>query len=214
VLTENVTKPSLTIEQGQGENCRRYAGCIVSGFKITGKVGEMLEITPAIMGKTQATATQISGAFSTVPAFNHSQLSVKIGGSVLPEVESFEFNYKNGIAAVYALGSVEPSYMVVSGGSEVSFKIELFLDATSLTRLSNYIAKTNEALEIIATGVAIGTAANYALDITVPKAVYTAGETKVTDGHNLLTIEGNGIYDTSTSKLLGLTLTNLLATLA
>src|SRR5262245_11381691 len=48
-FTESVTKPSLTIEQAIAENVRRYAGAIVSGYKVSGKVGEMLEFTPTIM---------------------------------------------------------------------------------------------------------------------------------------------------------------------
>jgi len=213
VITETNPKPSFTIEQGIGENCRRYAGSIVHTLKITGKVGEPLEATASIMAKTQASATQISPAFTTVAPFNHTQLAVKLGGSTIGEVEDFEFTYKNGLEMVYALGNAEPSYASISGGSEVSGKVSLYLDSTSLTRFTNYLATTKEAIELIATGGAIGSAAFYVLDINVPKAIYTAGETKITDAHNLLVVEFNGVYDTSTSKLLGVTITNLLATL-
>ncbi len=211
VLTEAAAKPSLTIEQAIDVNTRRFAGFISSGFKISGKVGSMLEFTPKGMAKTQATSSQVSAAFSTVPAFNHAQLQVKIGGSVIGEVTSFEVEYKNGLEMVYALGNVEPAYNSLTGGSEITGKLELYLDSTALTELTNYINKTTRSIELIATGGAIGSAANYVLDLLVPKAVYTAAESKITDSHNLLTIEFNGIYDTASSKLLALTLTNLLA---
>ncbi len=213
VFTETNPKPSLTIEQSISENSRRFAGSIVSGFKISGKVGEMLAFSPHIMAKTQASSTQITGAFSNVEPFNHAQLQVKIGGSVIGEVESIELDYKNGLDLVYALGNVEPAYASISGGSQVTGKIELYLDATALTRLTNYLANTNESIELIATGGAIGNAAAYVLDILIPKAVYTAVESKVTDNHNLLSISFEGIYDTATSKMMAVTLTNLLATL-
>ncbi|HEX2910388.1 MAG TPA: phage tail tube protein [Chloroflexia bacterium] len=212
VFSESATKTSLTIEQGQGENCRRYAGALVSGFKLSGKVGEMLEFTPSILAKTQASSTQISASFSNVPAFNHANLAVKIGGSTIGEVEKFELEYKNGLEMVYALGNNEPSYYSIQNGSEVTIKMDLYLDTTTLTRLTNYINKTTESIELIATGVdTIGNASHYVLDMLIPKAIYTAGETKITDSHNLLTIEANGIYDTATSKLLTPTLTNLVA---
>ena len=211
VYTETNPKPSLTIEQSIAENCRRFAGYIVSGFKISAKVGEMIEFTPTGMAKTQATSTQITAAFSTVEPFNHAQAIVKIGGSTIGEVESFELDYKNGLDYVYALGNVEPAFASISGGSEVTGKVELYLDATALTRLTNYLANTNEALELVITGGAIGSAAAYVLDITIPKAVYTAVESKVTDAHNMLSISFEGIYDTATSKMIGVTLTNLLA---
>jgi len=212
VFSEAAAKPSLTIEQAIADNVRRFAGCIVSGFKLTGKTGEMLEFTPSISGKTQATATAITPAFTTVPAFNHAQLAVKIGGSTIGEVESFELEYKNGLEMIYALGSNEPSYNAINGGSEVTGKMDLYLDSTSATRIANYINNTRESVELIATGGSIGNASNYKLSMLVAKAVYTSAETTITDGHNLLSVEFTGIYDTATSKLITPTLTNLLAT--
>ncbi len=212
VFTEAATKPSYTIEQAIDVNTRRFAGCFITGFKLAGKVGAMLEFTPSIIAKTQASSSEITGAFTTVPAFNFAQLQVKIGGSVLAEVESFELEYKSGLNMVYALGSNEPSFNAIEGGSMVSGKIDLYLDNAALTRLTNYLALNNESIELIATGPAIGTAANYVFDVLVPKAFYTAAESKITDNHNLLSVSFEGIYDTATSKLIGVTLTNLLAT--
>jgi len=209
VFTETSPKQSFTIEQAQSENVRRFAGSIVKELKLSGKTGEMLEVIASVIAKGQAPATAITPAFSTIPAFNFAQLQVKIGGSIVGEVESIDLDYKNGAEMVYALGSNDPSFAGISGGSEVSGKISMYLDATALARLTNYLAKTTEAIELIATGAAIGSAAAYVLDVVIPKAVYTTATTKITDQHNLLEIEFNGIYDTSTGKLLGVTLTNL-----
>ncbi len=210
-FTESSPKPSFTIEQAIAENTRRFAGCLITGFKLTGKVGEMLEFVANVMAKTQAVATEITGAFSTVPAFNHAQLQVKIGGSVIGEVESFELEYKSGVNMVYALGNIEPSYNAIEGGATVTGKIDLYLDSTSLAELTNYINKTTRSLELVATGGAIGNAANYVLDVIIPQAVYIAADSKITDQHNLLSISFEGIYDTSSGKLLGITLTNLVS---
>lgn len=168
-------------------------------------------VEAGVKAKTQASATAISPAFTTVPSFDHTQVIVKIGGSTIGEVENFELEYKNGISMIHALGNAEPSYAAIEGGSEVSGKMDLYLDSTTLAELTNYINKTTRSLELIATGASIGSAANYVLDIVIPKAVYTAAESKITDNHNLLSISFNGMYDTSTSKLIGVTLTNLLA---
>lgn len=211
-FTEGVTKPSLTIEEAIGENVRRYAGSICTGFKLSGKPGEMLEFSPTMMAKTQATSTAITPAFTTVPAFDHTQLAVKFGGSTLTEIENIEIEYKNGLEMVYAVGNAEPAFNSINGGSEISGKIDLYLDSTTLTRLTNYIANTNESIELIATGTSvIGSAAHYVLDLLVEKAVYKSSDTKIVDSHNLLSIEFDGLYDTGSSKLLALTLTNLLS---
>jgi hypothetical protein len=210
-FTETLPKPSLTIEQAIGENTRRYAGAIVKGFKIEAKAGEMVEFTPSIMAKTQAGSTEIAGAFSTVKAFNFAQAVVKCGGVTLTEVQSLELNFVNGLEMVYALGSNEASFNSITGGSEVTGKIECYLDSITATRLANYLSGTKESFELILTGDTIGNVSTNKLDIVVPVAVYTAGDTKVTDAHNVLTVEFSGMYDPSTSKLIGVTLTNLVA---
>ena len=211
VFTENATKPSLTIEQAQSEKVHRFAGSVVNTLKINAKTGEMLEVAATVISKSVATATAITPATTTVPAFNFAQLAIKIGGATIGEVDNIELEYKNGTEMEYCLGSNDPAFVAIKGGSEVSGKISMYLDATTLTRFTNYMAKTTEAIELIATGNAIGSAAAYVLDITIPKAVYTTATTKITDQHNLVEIEFNGLYDTSTGKLIGVTLTNLVA---
>ena len=211
VFTETMPKPSLTIEQAIDVNTRRFAGAIVKGFKLSTKPGEMVELIAQIIAKSQATATEISGAFTTVKAFDHTQAIVKIGGTTLTEVENLELEYDSGVEMIYAIGNSDPSQNGVAGGSTIKGKMDLYLDATALTRLTNYLAQTRESIELIITGGAIGSAANYVLDILIPTAVYTTADSKITDAHNMLSIAFEGVYDTSTSKLLAVTLTNLLA---
>lgn len=208
VYSESATKPSYTIEEAISEHCRRYAGAIVTGYKFAGKTGEMLTFAPKIAAKTHATATAITPAFTTVPSWYHSQIQVKIGGSVIGEVSSFELEYDNGVEMIPALGSLTPAYYSIKGGSTVKGKLEMYLDATTLTRLTNYLANTNESLEIIATGGAIGSAANYLLDLLAPVMVYTMADTPITDSHNLLTVDFENIPNSS-NQILVPTLTNL-----
>lgn len=209
VFTETTPKPSLTIEEAIGENCRRYAGSICKGLKVSIKQGEMVEIQADMTAKTQASSTAITPAFSTVPALNFAQAQVKIGGSVISEVETIELEFKNNLEMVYALGQNEPQFNQPKP-SEVHGKITCYLDATTIGQLTAYIGKTRQSIELIVTGTAIGSAANYVLDILIPKADLTGADTKITDSHNMLEIEFDGIYDTATSKLIAVTLTNLI----
>ena len=210
--TENLSKPSLTIEENISENCRRYAGCVCDGFKLTGKTGESLLYEPSGFAKTQASSTAITPAFSTVPFFNFAQLAIKLGGSLLAEVESIEVDYKNGLEMLYALGNNEPTGFSFKGGSEITVKADLILDNTTLTRLTNYINNTRELFELIATGTdTIGNASHYGLDLLVYKMQYDSAVTKITDQHNLLTISGQGIYSMGDSKLINCVLTNLVS---
>src|SRR5947209_17100133 len=56
-MTEAAAKPSLTIEQAvgaNGENVRRFAGCMCESFKITSKSGDVVTIDPKFKAKSQA----------------------------------------------------------------------------------------------------------------------------------------------------------------
>lgn len=210
LYSESVTKPSLTIEQAISENTRRFAGCITNSLKFEFKTGETVKVTASQVAKSQASSSAITPAYSTVPPFNFAQVAVKIGGATIGEVESCELEYKTNLEMVYTVGSNDPQYYAAKG-SEVSGKIEMYLDATSLTRLTNYLANTKESIEIVVTGASIGVAANNVLDILIPKAVYKTADQKVTEAHNMLSIEFDGVYDTGSNKLLSVTLTNLVA---
>lgn len=211
VFSENVTKPSLTIEQALSENTRRFTGCITTQLKFEYKVGETVKVTASQIAKGQAPSTAITPAYSTVLPFNFAQVVTKIGGSTIGEIESIELTYKNNVEAVYTIGSNDPAYYAAKH-SEVSGKIEVYLDNTALTRLTNYLSNTNEPLEIVTTGASIGNASNYALDILIPKAAWDKTAEKITDAHNMLELDFQGIYDTATSKLISVTLTNLITT--
>ena len=45
--------------------------------------------------------------------------------------------------SVYALGNVEPAYANVNGGSEVTGKLDLYLDSTTLTRITVLLGKND-----------------------------------------------------------------------
>lgn len=213
-FSEAEAKPSLTIEQAITDNVRRYAGCIIHTVKISGKIGEPIIVTFGLYAKTQATATKISAAYQTGKRpFNWADMAsgLKIGGSALSEVQSFEIEFKNNLEFLHALGNSNDPAINYVKGSEVKIKVDMYLDSTTTTEYANYLSKTLRAFDLIFTGDAIGTSSNYKWEVAVPKVAFTSGETPITDAYNKLTLEGEGVYDTSTSKLISMKLTNLLA---
>lgn len=212
-FTEAATKKSLSIEQAYGEDVSRFLGYIASGFKITIKAGEIASVQFPGMAKTRTTGnTKVAAAFSaTEKAFNFADFVIKLGGSTLTEILSLEFEYKNNVQFLAALNnSHDPAFNYIKP-SEVTCKIEAYLDSTTVTELNNYLNKTERSLEIIGTGSAIGSAANNTFDLLCPRGIYETGDEKLQDGYNNLSISFKGMYDPSTSKLLSLVLTNLIS---
>jgi hypothetical protein len=209
-ITEQAAKPSFTIEQAIGENVRRFAGCFVKTIKIKGKAGDVVTLTAHVVGKSQATATKVTPAYTTVRPYNWADVALKIGGVQLNEVENFEFEYDNQIEVLHTLAaSNDPQFNYVKG-SIVKGKIECYMDSTTMTEYNKYLSKTSSALDLVLTGDPIGTASNASIAINVPKVFYTKAETPIKNDYNLVTIEFEGFYDPTTSKLLSCVITNLL----
>jgi hypothetical protein len=214
-FSEAETKPSLTVEQAVGDIVRRYAGVIVNSLKFSVSPGEALALTAGMKAKSSASASKITPTYETIRPFNFADLGaagVSIGGQAYTP-RALEVTYNNNHELLHTLGSNDPSHNYAKG-SEVSGSFELYLDATSAAEYADYLSKTDNALVITFTGDAIGSSSNYGLQISIPKASYNAATFPVTDEYNMLSVEFDGIYDTATSKLLTIVLTNLLTTYA
>lgn len=210
-FTESTTTPvSYTIEEKVGENIIRYAGCSVKSIKISAKAGEAVTASVEIMAKSVAGASAIAAAYTNIAPFNFKDAVFKIGGSTIAETSGFDFEYKNNMEYGHALGSYNPAYRELKP-SEVNVKFDSYLDSTTLAEMTAYIANTPRALVIELTGAAIGSASNYKLVITIPVVYWTTAQTPITDGFNILSAEGQAVYDTGTSKLFNAVLTNLTA---
>ncbi len=209
-FTEVETKPSLTIEQAIGENVRRYAGSVAHVIKFAGAAGEVVVATASIKAKSQASATKITPAYTTVRPYNFADAIIKIGGTSFSQVENFEIEYSNNIDFLHTLNNNDPQFRFVKG-SEVKGKIEMFLDNATLAEYNNYLTKTEREIKLELTGDAIGVASNNKIVFTIHRAVLITAETPISEDFNLLTIEFEGLYDPVTAQLLSVALTNLLS---
>lgn len=213
VITESVTKPSMTVEQKFGEIIQRFAGSIPSGFKLSIKPGETAMMSFPTMAKSQATATAITASYESIRPLNFADFSIEIDGSPVGEVASIELEYKNNIQFTHTLaGSNDASYKSVKG-SELSGKIELYLDNTTLAEFNDYIAKTAKQLEIIGTGESYSSVADYGFNLLMHNGIYRKNEIKLADDYNLLSLEFEAIHDDGEDEMFNVTFTNALANL-
>jgi hypothetical protein len=212
-LTEAETKLPMTIEQVVGENVRRFAGCIATGFKISGKTGEYLTFGTSIKGKSQATATKISPTYLTNRALTFADVAITVNSVAIPEITSFEVEYKNNVEFLHAMGASNDPAFNYAKASEIIGKFEMYLDTTSLAVMTDALAGTKRAIVITITGAAIGASSNDKILITIPTAAVIAQTTELGEDYNLLSVEFTGVYDPATSKLFDIVVTNLLTNL-
>lgn len=213
-FSEAAAKPSLTIEQAVDQIVRRYAGSIVTSLKLNSKVGEALTGNASIKAKTHASASAVTPANETVRPFNFADMiqasGFKIGSNYFDEVESLEFEYKNNGEMIHTMGSNDPSFFDPKA-SEVMGKFDLYMSSDSAPKYTDFLNQTQQSLQLVWQGDTIGVSSNYKLDITIHKVVFKASTYPISDKENVISVEWEGIYDTSAAKLLTAILTNLTA---
>jgi hypothetical protein len=208
-FTEGEVKPSLTLEQVVGENIRRYAGVVAMNFNVSAKAGEAVVMKTSLKGKSQASATAITPVYTTpVRPFNFVDAKVKIGGAYFTNVESFEFEYNNNIEFLHTINNNDPQFRYVKG-SEVTGKLEMYLDSATLAKYNEYLSHTENEIILELTGDAIGVASNYFFQLKIPRAIFTTAETPIREDYNQLSIEFAGMYDSVTAKLVSAQVVNL-----
>lgn len=211
-FAEVATKPSLTVEQATGEISRRFAGTIVHTLNLACEVGGVVTLTAGMRAKSNASATAITPSTETIRPFNFADFTTfSIGGQALTQVQSFDITYSNDHGYRHAISNSNDPQFNYAKGSTFEGSLELYLDATTAAEYTDYLNGTEQALAITATGDVIGSSSNYGIQVSAPRVRYRTATVPLNDDYNMLRVEFEGIYDTSTSRLVQMVLTNLLA---
>lgn len=210
VFTEEVAKPSLTVEQVIGGFEERYAGFIVSDFSLSFSVGNPVSISFNGLAKTKSSSSKIAPTYETLDVLKWDGVSaISIDGDdVKAYVESGNIDYANGLATFHGFNSNnEPSAHYVANSS-VSGSFTMFLDGTKVDALKAKFESQDE-LPIILTigGESIGTASNTALQVSIPRAAINAYVHRLATDYNQVTLDFVGGKD-ATDGLIEVTLIN------
>lgn len=204
-FTETITKPSYTIEQKLGALTNRFSGGIFNTFKISAEAG-----TPTVvldfdaLAKSVASSTPLTPSTPTTTRFKYVEATVSIAGTAFDTTTKIEIEHNSGVSMTPALNNTHDQYGYVVDGSEVQITLELMLDATTASKYQVMLDGTDQRIDLdLLGGATIGTASNGALNIGVPNAKITAGETtQVGEGVALLPLtiraysETGSVYDT------------------
>lgn len=211
-FSESETAVALTVEQAVDQIVRRYAGAFVTKLKLSCTTGENLMGSVDITAKSTASATAITPAYETVRAFNFADClttnGVTIGGTAYDEVQKLELEIDCNGKYEHAMGSNDPSFYY-KGGFTVSGKFELYMNADSAAKFTDYLNKTERAIEFAFTGDTIGSSSNYKMAVSVPRGLFEVATFAIREDYNLISISFKGIYDPTTSKVVSAVLTNI-----
>lgn len=195
ILTEGLTKPSLTVEQKIGEIVKKFSGYRVSNFSFEGKAGEHLTLKFEGLAKSQIDAVETTPTYEVGRVLNFKDIKyIKIGGvDYIANIEDFSIEYNNNLESFYSLGSneMQTSY---AKPSEISGKFTMFLDNNSKNVFDSYVNGQEKDIEIYIEGDALGST-YYSYKIIIPKAIFEEVGTKISTDYNALDVSFVGIYD-------------------
>jgi len=212
-FAESTSQLALTVEQKIGSIIRRYAGYVVKNFKISGKVGDLINMTVDGLAKTQATASAITASYDTTRPFTWADITeFSIAGTdIKSKVEEFELEVDNGLEVFHGLGALEASAKYLKQ-SEVKGSFTCYVDSYTAAYLTDLINATEAELIIEITGASIGASSNDILKLTMSKCAFSKVETKLDFDYNALSIEFEARED-ATNGLIKTELTNTQATI-
>ena len=216
--------PSFSFERsdaralGQGVILQRIAGCKIESMGFSCAYGEDVEVSVAAQGLTfPTTPGSKPGAFPypSMDPFIFTGASVSIGGVANNLFKSVDFEFTNTLERQEALRGTREAYKMYEGGMDCTLSGTMIFD--DLTMYTNLKDSTSFSVAVNFAGAQIASdfpgPVNYGCSFTFPKVKVsnfgipmTAGEVMEAD------VEFEVQFDSATSKLVNVVLTNLDAT--
>jgi hypothetical protein len=177
--------PYMTFWQGLGGAVasapvlsNQFQDCLVDSLKLTGGVGQPLEVALGIMGlKGQRITAAYPGAPTAETPFLYPQVTLSKGGSAVTSCNSFEVNIDNGSALQQGNGSIF-AYDIAPGERKVAGSLAILWETVAdyakfHTGTAGGTAPASTPL-VEALTITVTIDANTNMVITLPNVVYTS----------------------------------------
>lgn len=165
--------PSFTFFADRGLGIKRYPLTVIKKLSLTGAVDGKAQAVADVLFKTEEAASAFTAVFGSPKPFMFFQTEIKLDGVSNQDVKSWSLNMDNASFAQRTLNQSRDAKDIVSsgkfaieGGYEIYFETE--------TNRQKFLDNLPQALNIILTGDIIEDTFKNTLDLSIPKARYTA----------------------------------------
>lgn len=206
-LNQNINGQSLTLVRKDSLSTLAYALGRFGEWSLSMELGDYVKYTANVLAK-KGTATTATAAFTSETEFVPKHMTVKVGGSTISTVESFNLTVNPNLETDWEAGNGAP-FGFSSRGFDLSFEMTCRYNDQTLE--DAYNNGTNVALEVSAvnTDVTIGTAKNPGLVITAPKCNITDWtRNEELDSPLTQTLTGTIHYSSADARAIRAVLTN------
>ncbi len=209
IAKAGTTETFFTVEKkmidGATLNFRRFSGCTVTGWTLAGDASGDITITYDILGMGQVTAT-VAVASSTyaltaanAEATGLDVTSITVAGLTGAQFRKFELKVEHTRETVDAFGSATPIAIGTSGMRKVSFSADFYRKDFS----PETVLIPDVGVAVVITINPPGAASGYTF--TIPKFVGMVPKDSVDGSKQLVSIEGQGLADTTSGTNLQVT---------
>lgn len=165
--------PSFTYFVDRGVGVKRYPLTVIKKLSLTGAVDGKAQAAAELLFKTEESASAFTAAFGAPKPFMFFQTEIKLDGVLSQDVKSWHLSIDNASAPQRTLSQSRDARDIIStgrfaieGGYEIFFETE--------TNRQKFLDNLPQAVDITLTGDIIEDAFKNMLQLSIPKAKYTA----------------------------------------
>lgn len=205
-FSDDAALPPYSVSMIRGPQVIRYTGCVLSNLGLSFAQGGLLTYTTSWLGRDAAALTPTPTP--VLPTANPFSVTAAItrDGTAFASITDFELSIANGLEAVRLINNTSLVGRIAWGGRrEISFSGNADFVNTDLYDQFKTFGQEPWTITF--------TSGTNVLEIELPALlISSAGATVGGDGRISLAFEGQGEYDTATSRAMLVTLTNSQAT--
>ncbi|OGS32983.1 MAG: hypothetical protein A2218_10375 [Elusimicrobia bacterium RIFOXYA2_FULL_53_38] len=165
--------PSFTYFVDRGMGIKRYPLTVIKKLTLAGAVDGKGQVAADVLFKTEETASAFAAVFGTPKPLMFFQTEFKLDGTLNLDVKSWTLSIDNASAPYRTLSqSRDPRDIISSGRFAIEGGYEIYFE-TEANR-QKFLDNLPQAIDITLTGDIIEDAFKNKLQLTIPKAKYTA----------------------------------------
>ncbi|MFA5138330.1 MAG: phage tail tube protein [Elusimicrobiota bacterium] len=165
--------PSFTFFADRGLGVKRYPLTVIKKLTLAGGVDGKAQVTADVLFKTEEAASPFTATFGAPKPLMFHQTEIKLDGVLNQDVRSWSLSMDNASAAQRTLNQSRDAKDIISsgrfaieGGYEVFFETE--------ANRQKFLDNLPQTVDVVLTGDIIEDAFKNMLEISIPKAKYTA----------------------------------------
>ncbi len=203
----SISPDTYTIFEDRGLNVMKYNGCAVKKIDLSCAVDGLVKLGAEIIGIAEASGSIGTPSYAGSALLAFPNVTAKLGGSSDTNIRSWACSIENGLQAKRTLAQSQNAQDVVRMGQyKASGSFVIFFE--NATQRDNFIANTAQAVQFLIEGAIIASTYKYTIDVSFPKAHFTAFPYEDEGGLLAAKVTFEAFYDTATSKLCSVAVTN------